>query len=137
MNSLLSAITGVIDIVGSIPGMNTPVDGMPPEAINVFPFAVCYPYTGDMNVEATFGKDIHILKLLVLQNRSTLPTNVNSTATLYNSIRNAFVANPTLGGKVATIFAGRPLNYKYGAITYGNGQYLGYEFDIPCKILQG
>jgi hypothetical protein len=133
---LKKAVTGIIDAMSTINGMHVPSDGMPPESINVFPFAVCFPFNGQTDIEATFAKDIHLLKLLVIESRSTLPHDVNATVELYESVRNALITDPTLGGGVTTIIPGRPaLTYQYGQIQYGSNEYLGYEFDIPCKVL--
>lgn len=136
MATLMTAVNGVMNRMKSISGMNTPSDNMPPEGINVFPFAVCFPDSGQTDFEASFAKDIHVLKLLVLETRSSLPNDVSATVNLYETIRNKFVEDPTLGNGVTTIVAGRPpLRYTYGQIQYGSGTYLGYEFEITCKIL--
>jgi hypothetical protein len=132
MKGLLAAILAVQDIIGAIPGIRNAPD-YPPDALNAFPFAVCYVSSGTWQFgPADDRKGLHTITLQVHWARKDLARDVAKAMVLAETIPDALLRNPTLAGTVDTIV--QPIAYTFGPLAWGGVDTIGFDFKIPVKI---
>jgi len=104
----------------------------PPEAAHQFPFAVTYPRTGQETPQsAGWSVGLHTLVCEVHIARLILAQDVARAIPLYEEVRSALLADPTLGGAVETITG---LSYRFGRMEYAGQETIGYSIEIQVKL---
>lgn len=129
---LQSAIDAIQDIMLTISAIREAPDE-PPEAINVYPFAVCFAGSGEWHQEpAGMKKGLHTITLQVHWARKDLPRDIQKAMALVETIPNEIMDDPTLATTVDTIID--PITYTFGALSWGGVDTIGFDFKIRVKI---
>ncbi len=132
---LQEAINGIQDAVGALDGVRKAPD-YPPEQLNQFPFAVCWAAEGTFEYSTPgVRKGLHVIELaLHVARNGDLPREVALAMPYIETVPDALMADPTLGGTVATIVG--PITYEFGPLGYGEKEQntLGFLFRIRVKI---
>lgn len=108
---------------------------VPPEAMSQFPFSVCYAAEGSVSADdATAKTGKHTLICEIHFARNLLPQAVALATPYIESMTNALVKDPTLGGNVANIIG--DITYSFGYLDWGGiaEAHLGPQFRITVKM---
>lgn len=124
---LAEAIDGVIDIIAGVSGIKS-APSSPPETLNIFPIAIVVPSAGTWE----FGpvgekKGLHNIVVMVHVARKDLPKDVASSRGFGDTIADALMSDPTLGGTVSTF---ERISYEFGDMEWGGVLTLGWRFVI-------
>jgi hypothetical protein len=131
--ALQDAIAQVQALAGAVDGIRAAPEYLP-EALNIFPFLVCYAGNGSYEYGPSgVMKGLHSIILELHVARVNLPLDVKNAMHYSDSIPLAIMADPTLGGTVSTI--GR-ISYTFGGMQYGTQLTLGFKFVIENVKLQ-
>jgi len=131
--ALQDAIAKVQELAGAVSGIRAAPEYLP-ESINIFPFLVCYAGSGSFEIApAGVMKGLHNIILELHVARQDLPRDTKNVMQYSDSIPQAIMADPTLGGTVSTIGS---ISYTFGGMQYGTQQTLGFRFTIQSVKLQ-
>jgi hypothetical protein len=139
MGTLEEAATELMALIEDVSGMKAAPD-KPPESINMFPFAVAYPSTGELFQEGYKAyRNRAVLALEVHVGRSNLPTDVDALYPFLERVADVIMDpdNATLSGKVDTIVADEPsggIPWTFGELDWGDTKTLGYRFLVKVKL---
>jgi hypothetical protein len=125
--ALQDAIARIQTLVAAVDGIRASPQYLP-EAINIFPYSVCYAGNGSYD----FGpsgvmKGLHNIILEIHVARKDLPRDTEKVMDYADSIPLAIMHDPTLGATVSTI---GPITYTFGGMQYGDQLTLGFRFTI-------
>lgn len=137
MATLEGAIAAIQDIVGAISGVVEAPD-YPPESVNQFPIALCYPLRFDaQGAGGGLVKGLHTVRIDLLCARQLLPKDIAKAAPYGRLIYRALWNNPNLSNAVDTINAVRG---EFGPIYWGGSRPpspptgLGWSIEVDFKI---
>ena len=131
--TLVDAITEIQRLVATVDGIRvTPT--YPPDQMNQFPFAICYPDSAAITKEGagairglhTIALEIHIPNKDKARNIATL---IPIGAAVYRLLFQD--TNATLASTVDTIIA---INYDFGPLGYESVDTIGWRFGIDIKL---
>lgn len=106
----------------------------PPEAINQFPFSVCYPRTGRLTLQsAGWGIYLHTVICEIHVARLLLPQAVAQAAPYIELFAGALIADPKLNGTVVTV---NELRYTFGWLEWADDRHIGVRFELDVKLHQ-
>jgi hypothetical protein len=133
MSDVDDVIKGIMDIVGAVSGIRAAPD-YPPESINVFPFAVCYPGTGRIIIEpAGVMKGLHEIVLEIHVARKDLSRDVQAAIPFVDSIPLALCGDVTFGGTTSTWGA---IRYQFMPLGWNGVETIGWRFWIESVKVQ-
>lgn len=124
-----TVIAAIQDVVGAISGIRAAPD-TPPESINQFPFAVCYPATGAWTpVSAGWMKGLHTVVIEIHVSRADLSTGVAQAMPYLLQVANALLRDTTFGGTVQTF---SELRYTFGRLVWGTQgtTHIGWKMEV-------
>jgi len=130
MATLQEAITEIQALVGALTGIRKAPTAAP-ESASAFPFAVCYPESGHWERVSDWKKGLHTVVVEVHVARIDLARDIASALSYSESLVNALLNAPTLGGKVDTIVGS--ISYKFGEMKYAGQPTLGWQFRVTFK----
>jgi hypothetical protein len=124
-------ILSIAQIVRGISGIREAPD-YPPEQMADFPFAVVYPGDGRHMGHALAGavglkKWVGSVIVEIHVGRRDLPSTVASLLDFADSVPNALLADPTLGGKCDTF---GEIKQSFGELGWGDTPTIGFRFVI-------
>lgn len=129
---LQAAIAAIQAVMRGMTGIRYAPD-YPLDAINVYPYAVCFAGSGEWRQEpALWKKGLHTITLQVHWARKDLPRDVGKAMLFAESIPNAIMKDPTLAGTVDTVLD--PISYTFGVLSWGGTENIGFEFKIMIKV---
>lgn len=127
--TLAAAIGHIQATVGAVDGIRA-APAYPPDSMAVYPFTVCYPGSGTWERMSDWKKGLHTVNLEVHWARKDLYRDVEKAAAFAETIPNAILSDPTLGGHCETITA---VSYSFGAMQYGGVDTIGYRYQVTFK----
>lgn len=130
MLQVINAIQAKALAVGAVAAPDAP-----PEAINQFPFSVCYAADGQVGSnDATFKTGLHTLICEIHFTRQSLPSAITQATPYIESMTNALLKDPTLAGTVSTIVG--DITYTFGYLDWGGlaEVHLGPQFRVTVKM---
>lgn len=129
--TLSVAIAEIQDIAREIHNIkDAPV--LIPEGEPSFPFAISYPRTGTLDLEAGQKKGLHTIFTEIHMSRGLLGTAVEQVLNIMVNFESALLGNVTLSGAVDTIVF--PIKYTFGRLEWGNTATVGIRYEITVKI---
>ena len=129
---LQAAIDDVQNTVAGLTGIRA-APHEPPESLNVYPFCVAYAGSGSWEYGPMGDKKgIQNIVLELHVARKDLARDIAAAMAYCESIPNAIMADPTLGGTVNTISG--PIVYTFGALSWAGTDTLGFRWTIPVKL---
>ena len=132
--TIQAAVTAIQGVVENVTGIQAAPDN-PPDAMLAFPFSVTYPGTGTWITEsAGQKKGLHNLVCEIhVQDIGGLGVAYQASVGYGDTVPNALMSDPTLGGAVDTIVG--EIRYTYGYLRWGSteDQHLGWRFEITVK----
>ena len=130
MTLIADVITAIQDIVTGISGIRE-APAEPPEELSVFPFAVCYPGTGEFE-EKTAGCMVgeHIIRLEIHVARKYLRTDYLNVIDYVETIPLALLNNKTLN---ATVDINERIRYSFESLGWNGMETIGWRFEIACR----
>ena len=132
--TIQTAIAHIQGLAEGLPGIRQAPD-FPPEQMNVFPFAVCYPAAGEFQAGPMgLMKGLHNLVVEIHVARKDLPRDVETALPFGEALAAAVMDDPTLGGTVDTVRADEGISYTFGALAWGGQETVGWRLTIPVKI---
>jgi hypothetical protein len=132
--NLSDVVTQIQTIVGTVAGIRQ-APAYPPDSINVFPFAVAFPASGEIVRNSVASKiELHTVRLEVHVARKDLERDIATVINYGRLIPSALLATDalTLGGHVTTITG---ITYTFGPLGYADTETVGYTFDINYKLM--
>ena len=100
----------------------------PPEQLNVFPIAVCFPRSGRFEPRSSgWSQQFHDIVVQIHVARKDLARDVAAFSGIPEAIAAALLADPTLGGNVSTF---QKISYTFGELGWGGAQTIGFSFVI-------
>lgn len=135
MPTVQDVVEAIQDAVGDLPGMRA-APYQPPEQINQFPFAVCVFTHGSWNYGPSGMKKgllTFALGIFVARN-GALPREYEAAMAYSDSVPNALLSDPTLGGVVDTIVG--DIEVSFGPREYGSEKpnTLAFVYQITVKM---
>jgi hypothetical protein len=134
---LENAIKQVQTYIGSLKGIKgAPLE--PPDAINNYPFSVCYPDTGTFEIAPTLSKKgLHAVVIELHVNKkgvgASLATAIPFCAAIPNLLFSKLLNDNRWNGTIDTF---RSVSYAYGQFTYGGVETVGFKFTVnDIKII--
>ena len=137
MATLQDAIDQIQTAVGAVSGIRVAPDE-PAERWAVFPVAVCYAGSGVWKLGTVGGassemKGIHDLVLNLFVARKELTRDVQHVMSYAKSVPNA-ILDAYQDGTLTGLEAMGPIEYTFGAITWGGQELLGFQYILTqCK----
>lgn len=132
--TIQTAIAHIQGLAEGLTGIRQAPD-FPPEQMNVFPFAVCYPAAGQFQAGPMgLMKGLHNLVVEIHVARKDLPRDVETALPFGELLAAAVLDDPTLGGTVDTVRADEGISYTFGALAWGGQETVGWRVIIPVKI---
>jgi hypothetical protein len=128
MATLQAFIDQVQDAVGALSGIRGAPDE-PPEAINVYPFAVAFAGTGDYEQQKGKMRGNHNVIVELHVARKDLARDVAAAMAYAKSIPNAIYAAQEDGSLAASSYIGR-ISYTFGPMAWAGVPTLGFRFEI-------
>lgn len=135
MATLQSALEEIMRIVAGVPGIQK-APALPPESLGVFPYAVGYPGSGELdNAPPDVMTGLHDVVLEVHVARKDLPADAARVlpyadavpAALYLALRD---------GHFRSLQTFRTITYQFGGMAYNGIQTLGYRFTLQGVKIQ-
>jgi hypothetical protein len=126
MATLQDAIAYVQTLVGGVSGIRAAPE-YPTEDINIFPFAMAYSGGGTWEISAGRAKGLHTIVIEIHVARQDLPRDTHALMAFSDSIPQALLSDPTLGGNIATFGT---IRYTFGQLGWAGIQTLGFRFYI-------
>jgi hypothetical protein len=129
--SLIGIIQAIQDTVGAITGIRAAPE-YPPENLNgIFPFAVCYPSSGEWGAGPGYGtyRTLHNIKLQIHFGRGDLPKSVQAAIPYGDAIAKALLADPSIDASCDTFDT---VSYTFGPMSWGEPAIgtVGWEFTL-------
>lgn len=132
--TIQAAIAYIQGLAEGLTGIRQAPD-FPPEQMNVFPFAVCYPSAGEFRAGPIgLMKGLHSLVVEIHVARKDLPRDVETALPFGELLAAAVFDDPTLGGTVDTVRADEGITYTFGALAWGGQATIGWRITVPVKI---
>jgi len=104
----------------------------PPEAMNQFPFVVCYPKIGDAKFEsAGWANYLHTLICEIHIARVLLPTAIALALPYIELFPSKVMSDPKLSNTVQAVNAVR---YQFGRLEWAGEEHVGVRFEIDVKL---
>ncbi len=129
-----TAVAYVQGLAQNLTGMREAL-AVPPEQINAFPAAMCYPATGEFRAGPLgMMRGLHSLVVEIHVARVDLPRDIALALPFGEMLAAAVLADPRLGGTVDTVRADEGLSYTFGALAWGGQATVGWRITIPVKI---
>lgn len=120
----VEGVTGILDVPDN-----------PPEALNVFPAAVCYVASGDVQELAVGpilgGEHVLAIELHVAPRATGLPLAVAAAADYYDSVPTALLTNTALRAAVDRL---ERLTYTFGALKWGETDTIGFTWRLTFTV---
>lgn len=130
--SIDGAVTWLVGVAGAVPGTKS-APTRPPEQAGGYPFVVAYEREAETLFEgAGFGHDLVTIYLEIHLSRVMLASAVQKAAQYREAVLAGIMADPTLGGSVASL---RGLRRTFGALGWGGVVTVGYRFEVDVKVL--
>jgi hypothetical protein len=133
MSTLQSTIEAIQDAVLTVSGIKNAPDYAPDKLPGVFPFVVTYPDSGVwMWGTAGAKKGLHSITVELHVSRNDIVFALKELDLYVETIPNAIMKDPTLGGNVDTFggAGGEAITYQYGPMNYGGVDTMGITFTI-------
>lgn len=139
--TLVAALTALQATAGAVSGIRVaPVYA--PDDLSIFPAAIAYPETGNLNTETSGAYiGLHTLVLEIHEKRGLLRSTLEAVIPLGEDVYEALLTDPTIDGSVDTITE-EGISYEFGPMQYGGDPLknikpvdtLGWRFRIPVKL---
>jgi hypothetical protein len=131
--SLKAAIEDVQTTIASITGVAAAPLSPPDAPSGQWPLSIAFPRLGSITgggSQQVVG--LHTIICQIHYSRSDLARAYVGIIPYLESVIEAVLADPTLGGTVTTING--ELAYTFGGMTFAGIDTIGWEFEIPVKI---
>jgi hypothetical protein len=139
MATLQQAIDAIQADLGALDGIRGAPDEAP-ESINVFPFVVCYPSSGEWRSDIPGAKiGLHTITVELHVARKDLPRDIQKAMAYSESIPNALLkaVATTAGDRFAgTIATFDRITYTFGPLGWGGMETFGFRFQISGVKMQ-
>lgn len=131
MTTVLGAVQAIQDVAITVTGIKQAPD-YPPEQINEFPFALCYPGSGSFGDGPAGSRlGLHTIILEIHTARGQLPYAVAAVIGYGDAVTAALLSDRTLARAVDCING--PITYTFGPLGWGGQDTIGWRFSIPVK----
>jgi len=127
MATLQDAIEQIQDEMISLARMRRAPD-KPPEQIAAFPFAVCYPESGEYTQRSYVMQGLHTIAIEVHVQRKDLPRDYSTAMTFAKSVPNEIF--DAINGALSAIVTVGSISYTFGPMAYADVETLGFRFRL-------
>jgi len=139
MATLQQVIDAIQDDLGALTGIREAPDEAP-ESMNLFPFVVVYPSSGEWRSDTPGGKiGLHTLTVELHVARKDLPRDIQKAMAYSESIPNVLLKTvATVGGDLfdGTIQTFDRITYTFGPLGWAGVDTLGFRFQIVGVKMQ-
>lgn len=130
--SLVDAITELQDTIGDLTGVAaapaSPVDAPSGQ----WPISIAFPRAGTFEGGgAAQAVGYHTIVVQLHYSRQELKRAYATIAPYLETIAEAILDDPTIGGEVTTIMG---LSYTFGGMTFAGIDTIGWQFDVSVKV---
>ena len=130
-NELANAVAAVQDIVGAISGIRGAPD-TPPDQINMFPFSIAYPTSGDWRRTRIGTREgVQSIAVELHFSRTGLARDVAEALPYGDSVVEALLANLSLSG---AIFDLNNISWTFGPMKWGGIDTIGWRFILKAAM---
>lgn len=140
MATLDDAISEIQADIRALEGIRAAPD-YAPEQLNVFPFCVVYPGSGEFVSDVPGGmRGLHSITIELHVARKDLPRDIAKAMPYVESIPNALLktiatqGGDRFGGTISTFAR---ITYEFGPLDWGGTQTIGWRFRIEGVKIQG
>ena len=129
--ALVDVIEKIAACVGGISGIRA-APTYPDEQINVFPFAVVYPESGEASFGGPAGLRLNLDAVVVELHvaRKDLPRDIENALPYVDSIPNEIMDELLDTKLTATVDTFESITWTFGALNWGAQETLGFRFTI-------
>lgn len=129
--TILAAVLDLQDKANQLGDVREAPD-YPPESANQFPFVLCYPDTGTVELQSQgWAKFFHTLVVELHCSRQSIKTAIDQILSFVENFPDKLIDDPTLSSSVSETVS---IDYTFAAMRYNDIDTIGVRFRIQVKL---